>query len=123
MRVAVQAARVLLGLVFVVFGVNGFLSFIPLPEHTGHAAEFMGLLAGTGYLYAVSVVEVLGGALVLSNRRVPLGLVLLAPVIVNILLFHLLMEPHTMALGTLTLALWLVAACEHREAFRPMLSA
>jgi len=85
-------ARILLGLVFVVFGLNGFLKFIPIPAMTGPSAEFMGAMAATGYLGVIKVLEILGGALVLSGRMTKLGLIILGPIVVNILLFHIFMD-------------------------------
>ena len=79
---AVLAARVVLGLPFLVFGLNHFLHFMPMPEQTlpEDAAKFVGALAASGYLNAVKVLEIIGGALVLSGRLVPLGLTFLTPV-------------------------------------------
>lgn len=84
----VHIARILLGLVFLVFGLNGFYTFIPVPEFH----PFMSILVSSGYIYAVKSIEIVGGALLLSNRYVPLGLALLAPDVVNILLYHLLLD-------------------------------
>jgi len=84
--------RLLLGLLFVVFGLNGFLHFIPTPEMTGDAGAFMGLLYGSGYLAVVKVLEIAGGALLLAGKS-PLGLLLLTPVVVNINLFHIFFDP------------------------------
>jgi len=88
---AVLAARVLLGLPFLVFGLNFFFEFIPMPkqELPVAATNFVGAIFASGYLAAVKVLEVTGGALVLSGRLVPLGLVLVTPVAVNIALFEL----------------------------------
>jgi putative oxidoreductase len=90
---AVLAARILVGLPFLVFGLNFYLNFMPMPTPTGPdpALQFLGAIGPTGYLAAVKVLEVIGGALVLSGRLVPLGLVLVTPVAVNIALFDLLL--------------------------------
>jgi uncharacterized membrane protein YphA (DoxX/SURF4 family) len=87
--------RVLLGLGFVVFGANKFLDFMPAPEPpTGAAGEFLGGLAASGYMFKlIGATEVVGGLLVLSGGFTPLGLVVLAPVSVNIFLFHLMLQP------------------------------
>jgi putative oxidoreductase len=87
---AVLAARVLVGLPFLVFGLEFFLHFLPLPkpELPVEAMQFITILSFSGYLAAVKVLEVVGGALVLSGRLVPLGLVLVTPVAVNIVLFE-----------------------------------
>src|SRR6266481_2383319 len=85
-------ARIFLGLVFFVFGLNGFLHFIPQPPMSGPPADFMGALAATGYMFAlIKGAEVAAGLLLLTGRFVPLALTLLAPVLVNILAFHALL--------------------------------
>ena len=93
MKVATIIARVLLGLVFVVFGSNAFLQFMPMPEMTGPPAQFIGALAATGYLQAIAALQVIGGALLLIGKFVPLGLTLLGPIIVNIVLYHVFLDP------------------------------
>lgn len=88
---AVLLARVVLGLPFFVFGLDHFLHFLTMPQPTmpENAMKFVGALASSGYLNVIKVLEVVGGALVLSGRLVPLGLTLLTPVAVNILLFEI----------------------------------
>jgi uncharacterized membrane protein YphA (DoxX/SURF4 family) len=117
MEIAIVIARSLLGLIFVVFGLNAFLHFIPMPPPQGLAGDFMKALFASGYFYVVAVLQIVGGALCLIGRFVPLGLTLLGPVIVNILLFHIFLEPtgwQTAALVTV-LALFLLWA--NRSAF------
>ncbi len=93
MKIATLIVRILLGLMFVVFGLNGFLHFIPMPPPTGEAAKQFGTaLATTGYFNVVFFLQILGGALLLLGW-VPLGLVILFPIIVNIVLFHVCMAP------------------------------
>ncbi|MEO7724646.1 MAG: hypothetical protein ABIU29_08175 [Chthoniobacterales bacterium] len=93
MKIATLVARILLGLMFVVFGLNGFLHFIPMSPPPGEAARQFGTaLATTGYFNVVFFLQILGGALVLLGW-VPLGLVILFPIIVNIVLFHVCMAP------------------------------
>lgn len=125
-RHATTAARILLGLVFFVFGLIGLLDLIPPPE-SGVPAAAMALstaLLQSGYMFPlIKGTEVVGGALLLSNRFVPLALVLLAPVVVNILLFHLFLTPGDVLIATLVLALELGLAWAHRAAYRPLLAA
>jgi uncharacterized membrane protein YphA (DoxX/SURF4 family) len=117
-------ARVLTGLVWVVFGLNGFLQFLPLPPMGPRAGAFMGALAATGYMFPlIKGVEVIGGALLLGNRFVPLALTLLAPGLVNILAFHLFLEPSGLPLPIVLLALEIYLARKYRHAFRPLLQA
>src|ERR1700755_1154609 len=81
MRIVVVIARVLLGLMFVFFGMNGFLNFLPAPPLTGVPGAFLGALITSHYVYLVCAVQVLGGLLLVVNQFVPLGVALLAPVI------------------------------------------
>lgn len=78
-------ARILLGAVFLVFGIDGFLHFVPVGPSTPEAAQFIGSLMATAYVFPLfKVVEIVSGLLLLTNRAVPLALVLLAPIIINI---------------------------------------
>jgi uncharacterized membrane protein YphA (DoxX/SURF4 family) len=87
-------ARLLMGLIFVVFGLNGFLNFIPMPPLPEAADSFMGGLAGSGYFFPVlKVCEVIAGLLLLSGAFVPFAIILLAPIIVQIFLFHAFLAP------------------------------
>jgi putative oxidoreductase len=123
MRIAALIARYLLGLIFVVFGLNGFLHFIPMgPPPTGLAGQFIGALAQSNYFSVVAALQIAGGVLLLVNRYVPLGLVLLGPVIVNILLYHLLLNPVGMAMAVLVTALWFIVFYAHRNAFSGIFS-
>jgi len=99
MKIVTIIVRVLLGLMFVVFGLNGFLHFIPNPPPpTGNALQFGTALAATGYMKIVFSLQIIGGLLVLLGF-VPLGLTILCPIIVNILLFHILMLPEGLLPG------------------------
>ena len=118
MKIATLIARYLLGLMFLVFGLNGFLHFIPQPPPpAGLASQFLGALAASHYMIPVFSLQVIGGVLLLANRFVPLALVLLGPVIVNILLYHFLMAPAGLLPGVVALALWLVVFYGVRSAF------
>jgi putative oxidoreductase len=117
MKIATLVARILLGLVFLVFGLNGFLDFIPMSPPPGLAGQYMGVLFVSHYLVFVFLVQVIGGALLLANRFVPLALILLGPVLVNILLFHSLMAPAGLPLALLAAALWGIVFYGVRRAF------
>jgi putative oxidoreductase len=95
MKYAIHICRILLGLVFAVFGSNAFFHFLgPMPQLQGNAAAFMGALFNSGYIYAIAIFQVAGGLLLLLGTRfVPLGLTLLGPVIVNIILYHIFIDP------------------------------
>ena len=94
MKYAIHIVRILLGLMFAVFGSNAFLHFMPMPPLEGQAGAFIGALVSSGYIYAIALLQVVGGLLLLIGARfVPLGLTLLGPVIVNIVLYHIFLEP------------------------------
>src|SRR5205807_9278593 len=118
MKVVTLLARLLLGLIFVVFGLNGFLNFLSMgPVPTGLAGQFIGALFQSHYYYVVAGLQIVGGALLLVNRFLPLGLVLLGPVIVNILLYHVFLNPAGIALAMVVAILWFVVFYGHRQYF------
>ena len=118
------AARLLLGLVFFVFGLNGFLNFLPRPAPPPEAAmAFAGALMKTGYMFPLlKATEVVSGTLLLSNRFVPLALAFLAPIVINIAAFHFMLAPEGAALAIIVLGLEIYLAWVYRDAFRPMLA-
>jgi putative oxidoreductase len=117
MKISTLTARILLGLLFLVFGLNGFLHFIPMPPPSGLAGQYMGVLFVSHYMVLVFLVQVIGGALLLANRFVPLALILLGPVLVNILLFHSLMAPAGLPLALFAAVLWGIVFYGVRRAF------
>jgi putative oxidoreductase len=117
MRAISTIARYLAGVVFLVFGLNGFLNFIPLPPPGGIAGQFMGALYASHYLWVIFAFQLVAGVLLLANRYVPLAVALLAPVIVNILSFHILMAPSGLPLALFVTALWAVIFVDVRPAF------
>ncbi len=117
-------ARVVMGLIFFVFGLNGFLDFLPHPTgpFSAGAMAFGGALMQTGYMFPlIKGTEVVVGALLLSNLFVPLALALIAPVVVNIFAFHVFLEPSSLPLAGLILALEICLAWAYRNAYRAML--
>jgi len=122
MKIATIIVRVLLGLMFVVFGSNAFLKFMPMPElPDNHAGNFIRALTGTGYIYAVGAFQVAGGLLLLIGRFVPLGLTLLGPIVVNIVLYHLFLEPSGMIMAVVVAVLWGFLVWRYRDAFAGLL--
>ena len=117
MKYVFAIARLLLGLVFTVFGLNAFLHFFPTPPLPGLAGQFMGALLGSHYYVIAFGTELIGGALLLSNRYVPLALTLLGPVIVNILGFHMFLNSENMAPAIVVTVLWFVAFWQVRSSF------
>src|ERR1700753_3284447 len=118
MKIVVLIARILLGLVFFVFVLNGFLNFLSMgPMPTGLAGQFIGALFLSHYYWVVAALQILGGALLLANRFVPLALVLLGPVIVNILLYHVFLNPAGITLAIVMTILWFIVFYGHRQYF------
>jgi uncharacterized membrane protein YphA (DoxX/SURF4 family) len=118
MKIAFTIARLLLGLMFFVFGLNGFLNFLSMgPMPTGLAGQFIGALVMSHYFWVVAGLQVVGGALLLVNRFVPLALVLLGPVIVNILLYHGLLNPSGVGPAIVATILWLIVFYGQRQYF------
>jgi putative oxidoreductase len=108
-------ARYLLGLIFLVFGLNGFLRFIPMPPPKGLAAQFGDAIFASHYWVVVFGLQVLGGLLLLLNRFAVLALVLLGPIIVNIFFFHVLMAPEGIPLAAVVVVLWLILAVRYKQ--------
>jgi putative oxidoreductase len=123
MKTSVLIARVLLGLLFLVFGLNGFLHFIPTPPASGLAGQFLGALFVSHYLNVIFALQIVAGVLLLANRFVPAALAILAPLLVNIALFHVFMAPAGYAPAVIAIALWSVVLVRERAAFRPLLVA
>lgn len=118
------AARLFLGLVFTTFGLNFFLHFLPMPPSPPRAAAFGGALFASGYLLPLlKTTEVAAGLLLLTNRFVPLALAVLAPIVINIVGFHLFLAPSGLGLALAVLAAELLVTWAHRAAFAPMLRA
>jgi putative oxidoreductase len=123
MKTAITAARILLGLVFFVFGLNGFLHFIPNPPPPAAAGEFFGAMIESGYMIPlIFAAQVTGGALLLIGVAVPFALVILAPVIVNIVAFHFFLspEPAQIVIALVVALLEIILALYHRAAFAPL---
>ena len=118
MKIVILIARLLLGLIFLVLGLNGFFNFLSMgPMPSGLAGQFIGALVLSHYFWVVAALQVAGGALLLVNRFVPLGLVLLGPVIVNIVLYHVFLNPTGIALAIVVAILWVIVFYGHRQYF------
>jgi putative oxidoreductase len=124
MKYAIIIVRVLLGLLFAVFGSNAFLHFIPMPPMQGLPGQFIGALVGSGLIYAIAALQVIGGVLLLlGGRFVPPGLTLLGPVIVNIVLYHIFLDrnglPMAIIISILSLFLLWVYRAKFPAIFQP----
>jgi uncharacterized membrane protein YphA (DoxX/SURF4 family) len=124
MNIATTLSRYLLGLLFTFTGLNGFLSFIPLPPPANPVAlQFMTAVSDSHFISVVFLTQLLGGVLLLVGRFVPLALTLLAPVIVNILAYHLTMDPGGIGGGVVAAILWAVLFLRHRSNFAALFEA
>ena len=118
MKIVSLIARLLLGLVFLVFGLNGFLNFLSMgPMPTGLAGQFIGALFQSHYYWVVAALQIVGGVLLLVNRFVPFALVVLGPIIVNILLYHLFLNIGGIGLAIVVTILWFIVFYAHRQYF------
>lgn len=117
MRIVAMVARYLLGLLFTVFGLNGFFHFIQQPPPTNPlATQFFGAVVVSHFAASFFAVQILGGLLLLSGFFVPLALTLLAAVLYNIFAFHLTLEP---GIGPAVVAsvLWILVFSQYRDSF------
>lgn len=124
MRIAAIVSRYLLGLMFTIFGLNGFLQFIHQPPPTNPLAlQFFVAISSSHFSAFFFAVQLVAGLLLVSGYFVPLALVLLAAEIYNILAFHLTMAPAGIGPGLLAALLWLLVFLQHRRNFDEVLSA
>lgn len=121
MRYVIMGARIIEGLIFLVFGLNGLLHFYNPPPPTGDALAWFVIMGGHHWINFIAVVQLVGGLLLLVNRFVPLALAILAPVIVNILLFHALLWPHGIALALVVLVMEVFLMAVYWRNFVPLL--
>jgi len=117
MRFASTIARYLLGVIFLVFGLNGFLHFIPTPLPPGVAGQFFMALGVSHYFAVVFLVQLIAALLLLAGRYVALALAIIAPVVVNILCYHAFMAPSGLPMALILSVLWLVAVVNVRSAY------
>lgn len=121
MKIASVVSRYLLGLLFTVFGLNGFLNFIHQPPPTNPIAlQFLGAVSTSHYIAVIFLVQIIGGLLLLAGRFVPLALALLAPVLVNILNYHITMDPGSIGAGLIATILWAIVFLQYRSSFAPI---
>jgi putative oxidoreductase len=123
MKIASTIARYLLGFIFLTFGLNGFLHFIPMPPPTGVAAQFFGALFVSRFYVVLFLLQILPALLLLANRYVPLALTILGPIIFNIVCIHAFMAPAGLPLALVVTVLWVLAAYSVRSAFSGILAA
>ncbi|HXJ47092.1 MAG TPA: hypothetical protein VNK47_10490 [Candidatus Dormibacteraeota bacterium] len=123
MKIATIVAQVLLGIEFVVFGSNPFLHFLPATLPPGLGGQFLSILFESKYVLFVGAVQVIGGALLIVNRYVPLALALLGPVLFNILLFHGLLSHAGWQPGVVSAILWVFLMFRYQKNFAGIFAA
>jgi hypothetical protein len=121
MKITSTIARCLLGLIFLTFGLNGFLHFIPMPPPAGVAGQFFGALFASRFYVVIFLLQIVSAVLLLANRYVPLALTILGAVIVNILCFHIFMAPAGLPLAVVVTVLWFLTTWSVRSAFAGIL--
>jgi putative oxidoreductase len=118
MKVLTIIARILLGFIFVFFGSNAFLHFLPMPPLPQTlAGDYMRVFLASGYVYVVGAMQIVGGLLLFINRFVPLGLTILAAIIFNIWVFHILLAPEGFPPAIVVTILELFLVWRYRAAF------
>lgn len=120
MKIVTIIARVLLGLMFFVFGLNPFLKFLPMPPLEGVWGQFLGALFVSHFVWLVGATQVISGALFLIGRYVPLAIALSGPVLLNIVAYHVTMQPHGAQPAVLAVICWLILFWRYRESFAPL---
>ncbi|WP_263367914.1 hypothetical protein [Edaphobacter bradus] len=122
MRIAETVFRYLLGLLFTVFGLNGFFHFIPQPPPANPVAlQFLVAVSVSHYMALVFLLQIIGGTLLLAGRFVPLALAILAPIVVNILNYHITMDPGGIGRGLLVTTPWIIVFLRYRSSFAQIL--
>jgi len=114
-------ARYLLGFIFLTFGLNGFLHFIPMPPPTGIAGQFLGAIFVSRLYVVLFLLQIVPALLLLANRYVPLALTILGAIVFNILCIHIFMAPAGLPLALLVMILWFLTAWSVRSSFVPIL--
>ncbi len=124
MNLASTICRYLLGVMFTVFGLNGFLHFIPMAAPASPLAQqFMTVSSQSHFFVLIFFFQLAAGLLLLSGRFVPLALVILAGVLINVLNYHLTMDPAGIGIGLLATIFWFVTAFKYRANFRGIFAA
>lgn len=115
--------RILLGLIFTVFGANKLVAFLPSPEFSEAAMSFFGALAASGYFFKLlGIIELASGLMLLTNRYAALALAMLAPVTINVFAFHVFLAPAGLPVAIIVIALNAYLAYANREKFRGIFS-
>jgi putative oxidoreductase len=124
MKITSTIARYFLGVIFLIFGLNGFLNFLKMPPPSSQAAmQFFTVMSGSHYMALVFLVQLVSAAILLTGFYVPLALTCLAPVLMNILIYHALMDPSGIGPGVFCTILWFLVFAGYRSSFAPLFKA
>ncbi len=115
--------RYLFGAFVLIFGLNKFFHFIPIPEITGDGGTLMGIYATSGFMKIIGILEILGGLALLINKFTPLAVTVLVAIMFNALIFHMLHDPAGLGGSAVGLILGLVNVFGNKERFSSLLSA
>ena len=121
LKIASTIARYLLGFIFLTFGLNGLLHFIPMPPPAGIAGQFLGAIVVSRLYIVLFLMQIVPALLLLANRYVPLALTILGAIVFNIVCIHIFMAPAGLPLALLVTILWFLAAWSVRSSFAPFL--
>jgi putative oxidoreductase len=120
LKIAAIIARILLGLMFLVFGLNPFLKFLPMPPLEGVWGQFLGALVVSHYVWFVGAVQIISGALFLIGWYIPLAIALSGPVVANIIVYHLTMQHSGAQPAAMTTICWVILFRHYRASFAPL---
>ena len=124
MKIATIAVRIFLGLIYLFSGINAFLHFVPMPAYEGRAGAFIQGLFSAGYFFPfLKIVEMAAAGLLLAGRYIPLALVVLLPVTLNILFFHIFLHPGGSAVAGVLMVANLFLTYAYRERYVQLLKA
>jgi hypothetical protein len=119
----VLSVRIVFGILFIVFGLNGFLSFIPMPAPTPEAGEFLGALFKVGFIFPViKTMEILVGLSLFINRFTSLALVILAPILTVITLHNFILDPSGIRMNSALLVMFTILVYDHRHNYKQLLT-
>ncbi len=123
-KLPILIARLLLGIIFFTYGINGFLNIMPLLQLNSSAGVFIGGLVGSGYFFQfLKLCEIIAGVALISGFFVPLALTLLAPISINIFLFHLFLDKDGLPMSLIIIALMIYLTFTYKEYFRQLFTA
>ena len=117
MKIAAKFSSIILGMIFLIFGLNGLHTFIPMPEYH----PFMEMMSSTGFLAVINLLEITGGLMLIVESYTLLSLLILGPIIFNILMYHVLIDSRNIVLGFVNLVLYVIVTSQYWHYFKVFL--